>query len=434
MEADSEIVISIPSINISINLEFIKYGTFLLCGVASLWPWNCFLSASDYFQDKLSNTPELATNYSSAMMTISTLTSAIFNYYLSTRQHNVNYAKRLKIGNYLQMLIFLIMIISVKLPDSWTLFYFGFVMMNVFATSIGSCLTQVGMMAMCNVQSSTIYANATVVGNAIAGVLPSIAMMIAVIFNPKLQIFSSIEKDKNIIKADRSNEAIKYFLTSIFIAFLAQVSIWVMEYYEKKVYIPDLQYNQITDDSLEERLDEVGKPDEEFVGFKHLWGKLKYVESTIILTFSLTLIFPVFASNVESNSGISKDFYVPLAFFIWNIGDLIGRLVCAIPFFLIKQERLLIIYSTCRVFFIPAFLMCNIKNKGGMIGDFGYMIVQLLFGFTNGQLFSSSYMRVGELLDTGAEKKAAAAFTALLINLSLLAGSLASFLVVYFFI
>lgn len=144
----------------------------------------------------------------------------------------------------------------------------------------------------------------------------------------------------------------------------------------------------------------------------------------------MTLIFPVFASSVESQT-ISKKLFIPLAFLVWNIGDLFGRILCASPYFLIKQEKKLIAYSVARVVFIPLFLMCNIKNRGSSVGDTGYLLIQLLFGLTNGQLFSSSYMCVGGLLDTEGEQQAAAAFTALLINVSLLVGSLASFGVVY---
>lgn len=433
---DSTVVYTVPCVKLDVTLSAVKYTTFLFCGIASLWPWNCFLSASDYFQDKLISKPVLSNNYSSTMMTIFTLTSAIFNFYLSrNQQKGVDYLNRLKLGNWLQITIFAILTSSVLIipnNESWTLFYFVFIMFNVLATSIGSCLTQVGIMALCNVQKSTIFANATVVGNAIAGVLPSIAMIIAVVSNPMIQIYGKVDT-KDSIPIDRSNEAIKYFITSILMALFAQLTIWIMEYSEKRAYLELPNDEQSTSDS--ESLSEPNnETEEEFVGFKKLWSKLKYVESTIILTFAVTLVFPVFAASVESNSSISKKLYVPVAFLVWNIGDLVGRLLCAISIFQIINEKLLISYSILRLGFIPSFLLCNINGKGGKLGDVAYMLLQLLFGITNGQLFSSSYMRVGGLLDYEAEKKAAAAFTALLINLSLLVGSLGSFLVVYLWI
>lgn len=440
-DKDSIVVCHVPILRLSIRLSTIKYLTFMLSGIASLWPWNCFLSASDYFQDRFGSHPVLADNYSSTMMTVSTITSTLFNYYLSRSQQGVNYARRLKNGNYLQMLIFLVMTLSILVPERFTVFYFVFVMFNVLLTSIGSCLTQVGMMALVNIQGS-FYANATVVGNAIAGVLPSIAMIIAVVSNPMIDLHAKHGVEQSQVSVDRSAEAVKYFLTSVFMALLAQISFWIMEHSEKSVYVPVLNdqarssesstfnADEVPDEVLEERIGEISKPDTSFVGFGQLWSKLKYVESTIILTFSLTLVFPVFASSVESET-ISKKLFIPLAFLVWNIGDLLGRILCATPYFLIKKDKILISYSIARIVFIPLFLMCNIKDRGGRIGDVGYLLIQLLFGLTNGQLFSSSYMCVGGLLDTKDEQRAAAAFTALLINMSLLAGSLASFGIVY---
>lgn len=445
---DSSVVVwRIPLVGVSVTLTTIKYVTFLLSGIASIWPWNCFLSAADYFQDRFSSYTVLADNYSSTMMAVSTITSTIFNYYLSRSQKGVNYANRLKNGNYLQMVIFTIMTLStILIPENWVLFYFIFVMFNVLMTAIGSCLTQVGLMALVNIQGS-FYANATVVGNAISGVLPSIAMIIAVISNPSIDLYKSTDNENQHVgvQVDRSADAIKYFLTSVLMAFLAQASIWLMEHYEKTTFIPLMDdeigesiiepenLDDIPDEELEERLSEVTKQDSEFVSFKQLWSKLKYIESTIILTFSFTLIFPVFASSVESVT-LSKKLFIPLAFLVWNVGDLMGRIICAYPRLMIQRERILITYSIGRIIFLPLFLMCNIKNRGGRFGDYSYLFIQFLFGVTNGQLFSSAYMCVGGLLDSEDEQRAAAAFTALLINLSLLAGSLLSFIIVYLFV
>ncbi|GMM30951.1 nucleoside transmembrane transporter [Martiniozyma asiatica (nom. inval.)] len=406
-------VLSVP-----VRLSTVKYATFLLCGVSSLWPWNCFLSASDYFQDRFALKPSLSSNYSSTMMTISTLTSTVCNYILSQRQKGVNYTKRLKMGNLIQIFIFFIMALSIALPQSWVIFYFIFVMVNVAYTSIGSCLTQVGMMALVNIQGSW-YANATVVGNAIAGVLPSMAMIIAVLTS---------KEDLNTLSVEaRSSEAITYFLTSVLMATAALASIWIMEYCERKIYNPDMN---VSTEQFENEFGESTPDDSVHVGFGQLWSKLNYVETTIMLTFSITLVFPVFASVVESST-IDKKVFIPLAFLVWNLGDLAGRILCAVPFFIVKSNRALLGYSLLRFLFVPLFMMCNIKGAGSTIGDFGYLMLQLLFGLTNGQLFSSSYMRVGQLLDNQEEQKAAAGFTALIINISLLGGSLASFLVVW---
>lgn len=393
---------------LAVRLSHIKYVTFLLSGMASLWPWNCFLSAANYFQDKFQHYPALASNYSPIVMTVSTFTSTVFNYYLSQRQINVDYLARLKRGNYIQIVIFVLMAMSVGLPDDWAVFYFVFTMLNVCLTSVGSCLTQVGLMALVNTQSS-VYANGTIIGNAISGVTPPISMLMSIYFNTGAN--------------GRSGEALKYFLTSVLVTSVSQGSIWVMQSAESKVKQPADMLD--TDEEIIHEEIQV-----ENVTFGQLWAKLKLVELTILLTFSVTLVFPVFASSVVSPS-IDAKVYVPLAFLIWNVGDLAGRVLCAVPFFIVESNIMLLFYSLLRFGFIPLFLACNLPNRSTfLIGDWGYLLLQFAFGLTNGQLFSCAYMRIGGILDDPREQKAASAFTALVINVSLLLGALFSFVVV----
>ncbi|VEU22348.1 DEKNAAC103480 [Brettanomyces naardenensis] len=347
-------------------------------------------------------------------MTVWTVVSTAYNIYLSQKQEGVDYQYRLKLGSLIQVVVFLAMTFSVILPKSWTLFYFIFVMSNVMISAIGACLVQVGLIAMVNIQGS-FYANANVVGNAVAGVLPSISMILTVLTT-------------NQGSGGRTSQAIKYFLTSVAVTILAMLSTEAMIRSEKHELEEEVERDEIEPEEITRVITDIQK---DYVSFSHLWSILGLVEGTIILTFSITLAFPIFASSVESPT-MDKKVFIPLAFLIWNLGDLAGRVVCAWPIFVLKNQRRMIVYSILRLGFIPLFLGCNIKGRGGgFIGDFAYIVLQFLFGFTNGQLFSSSFMLVGQLLDTDDEKKAAGGFTALIINVSLLVGSVMSYGVVW---
>ncbi|GME77215.1 unnamed protein product [Ambrosiozyma monospora] len=179
-------VFTIPIIHKPFTLSALKYVTFFLCGTANLWPWNCFLSASEFFQDAFSSNQTLSNGYSSTMMTVSTISSTVFNVFLSQRQKDANYTRRLQIGNLAQVIIFTLMsltsVFSTLHTDVGVILYFIFVMFCVVISSFGVCLAQVGVLALVNVEGA-IYANANVVGNAVAGVLPSISMIAAVLLN-----------------------------------------------------------------------------------------------------------------------------------------------------------------------------------------------------------------------------------------------------------
>ncbi|QPG74734.1 hypothetical protein FOA43_002067 [Brettanomyces nanus] len=323
-----------------------------------------------------------------------------------TKQKGVDYSFRLKLGCFIQVIVFFSMTLSVLLPKNWTHFYFAFVMFNVLISAVGACLAQVGIIALVNIQGS-LYANANVVGNALAGVLPSVSMIVAVLTNGH-------------DTQNRAYEAAKYFLTSVAVTLTSLILLVVMERAES-----------YSTSSLHANDESCDTSTTEYVSFHHLWSLLGLVETTIIITFSITLAFPIFASAIESPT-VDKKVFIPLVFLIWNLGDLTGRIVCAWPFFVLKTQSKMIGYSLLRLLFIPLFLGCNIRGHGsGWIDDFFYILLQFLFGFTNGQLFSSSFMLIGQLLRTEDEKKAAGGFTALVINVSLLLGSIMSYLVVY---
>lgn len=97
---------------ITIRLSQLKYFTFTIIGIALLWPWNCFLSASAYYGERFVNSPSLTKVYSSTMMSVSTITSTLYNFYLSQQQTNVNYNFRVQLGFYITIFVFIFMAIS----------------------------------------------------------------------------------------------------------------------------------------------------------------------------------------------------------------------------------------------------------------------------------------------------------------------------------
>lgn len=370
------------------------YATFLLCGTASLWPWNAFLSAAAFFQERLSNHQHLADNYTSTMMTVSTLTSVICNYMLS-RHQAINYKKLLLYGNVLQASIFAIMAVSV-LIETPQVPYFIFTLFAVLVSSVAACFTQVALMALANIRSAEL-SNATVVGNAVSGVLPSASMLAG------------------------GGRALWYFIASVVIVIVAQLAVFASDW-------KDGYKDEINIETMEESLVTDTPSNNSSVAYWDL-KPIHPLHLVITITFFVTLVFPVFASSVTSPKVASKTF-IPLAFFVWNSGDLLGRLLLNYHPLLPRDTRHMVAYSILRILFVPLFLFCNVKGRGGW-PDGVYLLLQLVFGITNGHLFGAAYMQVGEVLNTDGEKQAAASYTALVINISLLAGSVSSYLVVF---
>lgn len=82
-----------------------------------------------------------------------------------------------------------------------------------------------------------------------------------------------------------------------------------------------------------------------------------------------------------------------------------------------------------RLGFIPLYLLCNIKGRGAVVpSDFFYLIiVQLLFGLSNGYIGSSCMMGASEWVQPE-EREAAGGYMGLALVSGLTVGSLFSFL------
>lgn len=429
-----------------IKLSQLKYFTFTIIGIALLWPWNCFLSASAFYSERFEHSPQLVRIYSSTMMSVSTITSALYNYYLSQVQVGVNYNHRVNVGFSMTIGVFVIMAFSCVLNVFITMddyLFFTGLMIMVFISAAATCLAQNGTMATVNVMGS-LYANGVMVGQAIAGVLPSSALIISILIVGD----KKGDADKENQYMDKNYGVFIYYITASLIAVLSISLLYFTNHYKvENTYktlnqmVEEQQPLNSSDDDSEEEPEVTQKT---YVPFMVLWSKLKLIVLTIFLTFGITLIFPVFASTVESvhkNSDhtlLQRKIFIPFIYLVWNLGDLLGRVCCGKPRMavLIKNPKVLLMYSIARLIFIPLFLTCNVnsassgKTNAIINSDIWYILLQFLFGLSNGQLCTSCFMIVGNNCDTDDEKEAAGGFTTVFLSVGLAFGSVFSYLLV----
>lgn len=146
------------------------------------------------------------------------------------------------------------------------------------------------------------------------------------------------------------------------------------------------------------------------------------------------MFFPIFtvkilSVNEDGGRLIFQPFaFIPVGFLFWNIGDLAGRIATMLPYSLTKRPFLLFMLAVARVGFLPLYLLCNIHGRGAIIpSDFFYLvIVQVLFGMTNGWLCSNMMMASGEWVEEN-EREATGGFMGLCLVAGLASGSLLSF-------
>lgn len=431
---------------IQFKFSQLKYITFLFIGVAVLWPWNCFLSATTYYTKRFENTPVLAKLMASTVMFFSSFMSAFFNTYLSRTQENVSYTNRAYSGLLITIIVFLIMAIScvsdlfIRMKDE---VFFALLITLVLISAMGTCLAQNGTMAIVNVLGGNVNANGFMVGQAVAGILPSIVLIIST-----LAVDEKTIEDNGHHYVDKNYGVFVYYITASLVSIVAIVMLYFMNFYRK-----ESAYRELTEVyeeeplSHEEHQHEPELTQSKYVPFSLLWSKLKLIVSTIFITFSITLIFPVFAATTVSvNSGSSNilfqsKIFIPFIFFVWNLGDLLGRIFCGWKgiiqsIFFVKNPKKLFTYAWLRLLFIPLFLTCNYKQgpagqPGALIAsDTWYILLQLAFGLSNGQISTCCFMIVADYCDDDDEKEAAGGFTTVFLSWGLVFGSILSYLLV----
>lgn len=268
-------------------------------------------------------------------------------------------------------------------------------------------------------------------GQGIAGVLPAIAQIVSVLAIPHKPATSGGDSNDGVSASSSSpKSAFVYFLTATGVSGICLVVFLLL----LKRHSISLFQNQGANktDSLDEDNNESSKD----VSLFTLLQKLKWLCFAIWLDFCVTMTFPVFTQAITSVRPLTPsssriwtpEVFIPFGFFLWNFGDLSGRICCGFKGFTVTNPKILAAASTARIAFIPLYYMCNVKGEGAVISsDAFYWIMQLAFGFSNGWIGSNCMMAAPEYVEEE-EKEACGGFMGLWLVMGLTTGSVMSFL------
>jgi len=387
-----------------------------------------FLAASPYFQHRFRNSTVLLTAFPSALISVSCITNLASMLLLTHLQSRANYPSRIILSLILNIVAFTLLALSTLLFRSVSPgLYFGFLMAIVFTASLATGLCQNGVFAYVSGFGVGEYTQAIMTGQAVAGVLPCIAQIISVL---SIAPPSPSNGKDTPIPEESGKSAFAYFLTATAVSIGALFAFMLLLRRH-----PDAGTDIKTPirDNAEEP-----PPVRKVVSLWTLFKKLHYLASAVFLTFAITMFFPVFTQQITSTRPASTaprilqpSCFIPLAFLFWNTGDLAGRLLTLIPTLkLVRWPKTVFVASLARALFIPLYFLCNIHGKGAVVASdaFYLVVVQFLFGLTNGYLGSTCMMGAGEWVDVE-EREAAGGFMGLMLVGGLTVGSLLSFLV-----
>ncbi|KAE8146677.1 nucleoside transporter-domain-containing protein [Aspergillus avenaceus] len=400
-----------------------KYGVFFLLGVSMLWAWNMFLAAAPYFYDRFRSDEWASTHYQSSILIVSTITNLGSLFTLVKLQKRTSYARLITVSLLLNILVFTLLALSTGfLKDASVMVYFFFLMVMVFGASLATAISQIGIFGYASGFGRTEYTQAIMAGQGLAGVLPCIVQILSV-------LAVSGDKQEPTVPQTSPKSAFLYFITSTVVSVLALVAFASLAR-RQPAPVSGLSENASEGDSDNE--------ESKTVSLWDLFKQLRFMALAVFLCFTVTMMYPVFTAEIESVHGgpnpsrlFQPAVFIPLAFFFWNAGDLIGRVIVLVPrLSLIHRPFVLFILAISRVGFFPLYLLCNIRGRDAVVqSDFFYLfIVQLLFGITNGYLGSTCMMGPGYWVPED-KRQAAAGFMSLMLVSGLTAGSLLSFLI-----
>ncbi|KIW72891.1 hypothetical protein PV04_01052 [Phialophora macrospora] len=418
--------------------SWLEYMIFLLLGIAMLWAWNMFLAAAPYFQKRFSSSQWILNHFQAAEVSVSTITNLGSMIILTKLQKGASYPKRISSSLSINIVVFAILALSTLIRTSAGV-YFGFLLVAILFASFSTGLIQNGLFSYASGFGRSEYTQAIMTGQAVAGVLPPLAQIISVLAVPT-------KKNKDGDGADATDASPKsafvYFLTATGVSVLALLAFLYLLRREANT-LALRSAAKATGDGASEGDALTGAPrtssqsepgaetnDRRSVPLSTLFGKMPFLSTAVFICFAVTMVFPVFTASILSVNNIDSAIFIPTAFLLWNIGDLVGRLVTLWPkISLTHYPFALFCLAMARLLFIPLYFLCNIKNKGAAISsDFFYLvIVQFLFGMSNGYLGSECMMGSGEWV-LPEEREAAGGFMGLMLVGGLTVGSLLSFL------
>ncbi|CAJ0638540.1 22681_t:CDS:2 [Entrophospora sp. SA101] len=282
--------------------------------------------------------------------------------------------------------IFFLQGIAMHLP--WNV-YFYFVIFLVGISGVTTAYLQNDIFGI-TAQISPKYTQAVMSGQGLVGLGVSISQIVSVL-NPK-------QLTNNDDDLELSNSAFIYFLSAFIILIISLISYAILT--KLPLFLYHHQSKNI--DIIIEEEDNEEKPLLNKKSFNITFIRIIRLVYSIIFVFMITLsLFPSITTSIKSTakddekSGYQKDYlFVPLHFLMFNFGDLLGKSLPIIKFFVIKNIDLLMLMSTSRIIFIPLILLCNTDIGDKRLfpllitNDFLYFFIILLFSFSNGYLAS----------------------------------------------
>jgi equilibrative nucleoside transporter 1/2/3 len=399
-----------------------------------------FLAAAPYFQKRFASDAWVLENFQSAITSTFTFTTLAAMLVLTNIQSSASYPFRISTGLLTNTFVFATMALTTKYFLSISAgAYLAVLLILVCLSAWGVGLMQNGAFAYAGSFGRAEYTQAIMTGQGVAGVLPAVAQIFSVFLAPATATPPTdpapAQSPDGAEPVPISNAAGIYFLAAVLVSLVALASFFPLV----------RRHNTLVERRMAAQLaesitsvEEAERAARRYVSIPRLFRKLPFVSGAVFMCMAVAMFFPVFTSKILSvhqgqvDAGkrlFTPAVFIPLGFFFWNLGDLLGRMAAALPMWGLRERpAALFAFGVARTLFLPLYLLCNIRGRGAVVDSdlFYLLVVQFPFGLTNGWLCSTAMMAAGEWVDDS-EREAAGGFMGLSLVSGLTVGSLLSF-------
>lgn len=368
-------------------------------GVGTLLPWNFFITASQYFNGRLSvphNSSSNSTmnvkiyNYDSWMALLSQLPLLIFSLLNSFLVQHVRERVRVSFSLVGILVLFGLTAALVQVQMEADMF-FSVTMATIWFISMCNAVLQSSLFGVAGLfppRYNTLFMS----GQGLPGIFAALAMLLSILIG----------------NSDTSSAALGYFIIPCVATFVTLLCYLLLPHLDfarfyldrNSVYDPETSNELLTNSGMHAKeleacgvLKEDGQPLSVVGVFKKIWLMALCVTCVFAVTLS---VFPVITVRVQTvytdNEAWAKVFTCVCCFIVFNVMDLVGR---SFPYLVMwpgKDSRLFPLAVFSRVVFVPLLMFCDVSNsklKWVLFRhDAWFVIIMALFAFTNGYLAS----------------------------------------------
>ena len=385
---------------------------FVVFGIASLTPWNMFITAKDYFESKFRGSAyNIEHNFERFFQIGAICTDVIISLITVLLVQCVRIPILIYISNGIMLAGFIATTILAQMDStSWPTEFF-FVTEITFCLIAGSGAMYISAMWGITSAMSTIYTEAFLIGMTLAGILASVLNIITL----------------SIPGVDFIAAGFWYFLSASFILILSLILFtkYQMTYYDVPKKEPaNLSSELPLEDSKVS------------AGMRELTLKsLPFGYSTFCVLFVTFVMFPATLSGLESNTSSavwSGKYFLPVSLFLtFNLGDLVGRFVARWRAF--PGSKLIPWYTTGRFILVFLLLMCNVQDRARepwFQHDAIPTFLVFIFAVTSGQVLTLALRYAPEVTTITTEKATIGTIMAFWGALGRVIGSLSTYIIV----